>query len=85
MNFDPRSANINTEMGVLIESRGLAEALARLIERDFAPANSWRDEVDGKGVVTWTNDREVVTRQPARSWWQRVEDVIFMAFPRDLY
>jgi hypothetical protein len=25
------------------------------------------------------------TRQPARNFWQRVEDVIFMAFPRDLY
>jgi hypothetical protein len=27
----------------------------------------------------------VVTRQPARSAWQRVEDVFFMLFPKELY
>jgi cardiolipin synthase C len=85
MNFDPRSAGINSEMGVFVESRGLADALAKLMERDLSPANSWRVEVDAKGELTWTNDRETVTSQPARNFWQRVEDVIFMAFPRDLY
>ena len=74
MNFDPRSANINTEMGVFIDSPGLAAALAGLIERDMLPANSWRVEAADDG-----------TRQPARNFWQRVLDVIFMAFPRDLY
>jgi putative cardiolipin synthase len=85
MNFDPRSAAINSEMGVIIDSPGLAEALAKLIERELLPANSWRVEIDDTGRVVWINDRETVTRQPARSGWQRIEDVIFMAFPRDLY
>jgi putative cardiolipin synthase len=85
MNFDPRSASINSEMGVLVDSPGLAEALARAIERDMALQNSWRVDVDASGAMTWTNDRETVTRQPARNWWQRVEDVFFMAFPRQLY
>jgi cardiolipin synthase C len=85
MNFDPRSADINTEMGVVIESRSLAEEFAGLIERDAQPANSWQLNLDDKGRVTWTNDRETVTRQPARSFRQRVEDVIFMAFPKELY
>jgi len=84
MNFDPRSANINTEMGVLIESKGLAEALAGVIERDLLPANSWRVEL-ADGGLRWVNDRETVTQQPARSWWQRVQDVIFMAFPKEIY
>lgn len=85
MNFDPRSANLNTEMGVIVESPGLAEALAALIERDARPANSWRVTVDERGKLGWTNDRETVRLQPARSWWQRVEDVFFMAFPVNLY
>jgi cardiolipin synthase C len=85
MNFDPRSATLNSEMGVIIESPGLAEALARLIERDLQPANSWRIEIDDKGGLVWINDRETVTRQPARNFWQRVEDVIFMMAPRSLY
>ena len=85
MNFDPRSSRINSEMGVVVESRDLADALAQNIERDLLPTNSWHVELDQSGKLRWTNDRESVTRQPARSWWQRVEDVIFMAFPRDLY
>jgi putative cardiolipin synthase len=85
MNFDPRSASINSEMGVIVESRGLAEALAALIERDMLPANSWRVELDDDRGLKWVNDRESVTAQPARNWWQRVEDVFFMAFPKELY
>lgn len=85
MNLDPRSALVNTEMGVVIRSRGLAEALAKLIERDLQPANSWRVELDAEGELRWVNDRETVTRQPARNWWQRVEDVFFMIFPKEYY
>ena len=79
MNLDPRSANINTEMGVFIHSAGLADALARRIERDMSLANSWRVDIAADGSLAWTNDRETVTRQPARNWWQRVQDIIFMA------
>lgn len=85
MNYDPRSARINTEMGVFIESRGLGEALARLMERDMQPENSWRVEMDGDGGLRWSNDEEVVTIQPARNWWQRVEDVLFQAVPKEYY
>jgi len=85
MNFDPRSANVNSEMGVFIDSAGLAGQLARQIERDLQPANSWRVEIEKDGTVVWINDRETVTSQPARNFRQRVEDVFFMAFPRDLY
>jgi len=85
MNLDPRSALINTEMGVVIKSPGLAEALAKLIERDMEPANSWRVELTGDGELRWVNDKETVTRQPARSWWQRVQDVFFQMFPKEYY
>jgi putative cardiolipin synthase len=36
MNFDPRSADINTEMGVIIDSPVLAEQLALIMERDMS-------------------------------------------------
>jgi putative cardiolipin synthase len=85
MNYDPRSAMINTEMGVFIESRELAEELAQLIERDMNPANSWRVELDSEGELRWINDVETVTSQPARNWWQRVQDVIFKSVPKEYY
>lgn len=85
MNYDRRSAQINTEMGVFVESPGLAAALAQLIERDVQPANSWRVELAADGGLRWVDDKETLTSQPARNWWQRVEDVIFMAFPKEMY
>ena len=41
-NLDPRSMNLNTEMGWLVESESLAEEVARSIEQDIAAGNSWR-------------------------------------------
>jgi putative cardiolipin synthase len=41
-NLDPRSANLNTEVGVLIESEALGEQLTANIERDMLPENSWQ-------------------------------------------
>lgn len=85
MNYDPRSAEINTEMGVFVDSPGLAEALAALIERDTQPINSWRVELTEEDDLRWVTADQQVTCQPARNWWQRVEDLVFMAFPKELY
>jgi putative cardiolipin synthase len=41
-NLDPRSANLNTEVGALIESESLARQLTQSIERDIRPENSWQ-------------------------------------------
>jgi putative cardiolipin synthase len=85
MNLDPRSAELNSEMGVVVESPGLAAELAAAMERDMAPENSWRVTLDSRGDVRWTAGTLESTRQPARDFWQRVQDVVFMLFPRDLY
>ncbi len=61
-NLDPRSTNLNTEVGVLIDNRELARQLTASIERDIQPENSWHttadfnpdDEVDfGKRLKVW--------------------------------
>jgi putative cardiolipin synthase len=85
MNFDPRSAAINTEMGIVIESPSLSVELAELMERDMQPANSWHVQLDEDGKLYWESSDAVVTRQPARSFWQRVQDVFFMMFPEEMY
>lgn len=85
MNLDPRSAQLNTEMGIFIESRGLGEALAALMERDMQPENSWQVTLGPGARLVWSHDSQRTERQPARHWWQRVEDVFFMAFPKELY
>ncbi|MCU0919112.1 MAG: phospholipase D family protein [Burkholderiaceae bacterium] len=85
MNLDPRSSDINSEMAVIVESKGLAADVAALIRRDMQPENSWRVEIDAQGRLRWANNVETVTQQPARNFWQRIEDIIFMAFPREYY
>jgi putative cardiolipin synthase len=48
-NFDPRSQNLNTEVGVVIRDDVLARQVEASIETDMAPDNSWdaaRDDPD---------------------------------------
>lgn len=45
-NLDPRSANLNTEVGILVDSIELARQLTESIERDIAPGNSWQSTID---------------------------------------
>jgi putative cardiolipin synthase len=42
MNLDPRSQQINSEMGVVIESSSLGAELAEVMERDMGPEDAWR-------------------------------------------
>lgn len=57
-NMDPRSTHLNTEIGLVIESPALAQAVAALIERDMAPHNSWRLELTAEGKMEWVTRRE---------------------------
>ena len=45
-NFDPRSENLNTEVGVIIHDEALARAVEAAIETDMAPGNSWNAATD---------------------------------------
>jgi len=40
-NLDPRSAHLNTEVGVLLDNAQVAAQVEQAIERDMAPENSW--------------------------------------------
>ena len=45
-NLDPRSANLNTEVGVIIDSEKLAYQVEASIETDMQPENSWNSATD---------------------------------------
>lgn len=48
-NFDPRSQNLNSEVGVIVRDEALARQVEASIETDMAPENSWdaaRDDPD---------------------------------------
>jgi len=83
-NFDPRSGNLNTEMGVIIYDADLGEAFASGLEahyRDFA----YEVFLDADGKVRWRGyegDEEVVfTTEPHTSWWDRFVVSFIGLFP----
>ncbi|MEO6361858.1 MAG: phospholipase D family protein [Caldimonas sp.] len=45
-NFDPRSANLNTEVGAIIHDEALARSVEAAMEIDMGPANSWNARGD---------------------------------------
>jgi putative cardiolipin synthase len=45
-NLDPRSANLNTEIGVLIHNPQLAAQVEQQIQTDMQPENSWNAKTD---------------------------------------
>ena len=85
MNLDPRSEILNSEMGVIVDSPPLAEKLAERMLRDMDGANSWQVVRTDDGELRWRSSAGELTSQPARSFSQRILNVIFKAFPADLY
>jgi putative cardiolipin synthase len=85
MNLDPRSAQINTEMGAFVDSPELAEELAALILRDMSGENAWQVQMDDAGEIFWRNNEETLTNQPARDGLQRVMNVIMKVAPKEQF
>ncbi len=75
-NFDPRSARINTELGVIIRSPELAERVTADIDAALAK-QTFEVFLNDQGKLRWRgfeNGEEVIYRkEPQTSWWQRIE------------
>lgn len=79
-NLDPRSSELNTELGIAIHSEALSHEAAATIERDLEPDRAWRLGLEprrsaGLGVV-WYGLRDGVmarlTEEPDATWLQRL-------------
>lgn len=58
-NFDPRSACINTELGILVEDGGLATGLSELFTEEIAQS-TYRLTLGERGEVVWIDERDDV-------------------------
>jgi putative cardiolipin synthase len=76
LNLDPRSIDINTEMGVMIDSRDLAISLADNAERRI-PGLAYQLKLDDKNKISWhatiDGQQVVETREPQTSGWRRFQ------------
>ncbi|MGB6030012.1 MAG: phospholipase D family protein, partial [Rhodanobacter sp.] len=74
-NLDPRSANLNTEMGVLFDDPGLARDLRQEYLRLAAPVLSYAVRRGADGSTQWldrsTQPPQVLEHEPDTSWWLR--------------
>jgi len=62
-NLDPRSENLNTEVGIIARDPELARAVKREIEIDMAPGNSWNVRLEGHN-----NDTSIFKRSKLFLW-----------------
>ncbi|MDW2982257.1 MAG: phospholipase D family protein [Rhodanobacter sp.] len=74
-NLDPRSANLNTEMGVLFDDPALASDLRQEYLRLAAPALSYRLRRGADGSTQWLDRSvqppQVLEHEPEAGWWLR--------------
>jgi len=89
MNLDPRSADINTEIGLRIDSPALASRLIELLTADrFESAYRLRLAAHGEGiewVATEDGAETVYTNEPEVSIWRRLSLILSTPWiPEDL-
>lgn len=74
-NFDPRSANLNTELGFVINSPRLAQRINQAFY-DEIPAHAYHVKMMPSGRIYWTEQQEAgvktYTSEPNSKLWRRV-------------
>jgi putative cardiolipin synthase len=85
-NFDPRSAKLNTEMGVVIESAALAKGIDEVFESRI-PGAAYEVRLSNAGAVQWMERRDgaqvAYDREPGTSFWRRAAVRVMSLLPID--
>ncbi len=84
LNFDPRSASLNTEMGVLFTHPGLVDDVEAVFKEETCPANSFRLTLEN-GRLHWhdseNNRSRVLHREPEAGFVRRLTAGIIGILP----
>ena len=84
LNFDPRSARLNTEMGIVLDSPEIAADMRQEL-RQMAPEYAYKVILDPKGRrLRWQDpDRpgEILKNEPDAGLWKRLFSNILSLFP----
>ena len=76
-NFDPRSRDLNSEIGLVVSNREFAQEVVTVMNRDFDPENSYRLYLNENGKLRWElknpdGSITVYTHDPGASIWKRM-------------
>jgi putative cardiolipin synthase len=84
-NLDPRSAYINTEAGIFVESPELTARLLKYMDEGIAPDNSYRVMLDENDRMVWITEIEGEEvryyKDPQSTWGQRFVSGFIGLFP----
>lgn len=81
LNLDPRSEFLNTEIGMFIKNDELASIVHNTFIDDLNDGRYWRVTYNKEGRLNWQYRDEIRSRQPARSFWQRIRKTAFSLLP----
>lgn len=77
-NFDPRSAMLNTELGVVIKHPGMTQQVSDTLEQQL-PRMAYKVELDDRKNLTWTglnpqppHEPQVFQKDPGTNWFKRL-------------
>ena len=73
-NFDPRSANLNTEIGVILNSQPLAVGVHKTMDANLKKY-AYKLVLDSKQKINWQRETPqgvvTLTKEPKMKWWQK--------------
>jgi len=88
-NLNLRSVYLNSEIGLVVKSRELAERIAADIKENMRKENSWRVMQDENGMLFWTgwkNGKQVrYLSEPETGFWRRLKSGLFSLLPVEKY
>jgi putative cardiolipin synthase len=83
-NWDPRSVDINTEMGIYLDAPGLTGPALERFERAL-PTSAYRLRLTEAGAIEWLgreNGQEVIYHdEPEASFWKKFSAGIYGLLP----
>ncbi len=86
-NFDPRSADLNTEMGFVIDSPAMAQRMSSVLDKQIM-ARAYEVRLAPDGQLRWVERNAAGTEtwhatEPGASWWQRGSVALMALLPID--
>lgn len=81
-NLSTRSIYLNTETGLVMHSRQVAEEELARIEQAMAPGNAWRVRRDAAGRLSWeAGENQRRRAEPAAGFWRRLGSRLLRLLP----
>jgi putative cardiolipin synthase len=84
-NFDPRSANLNAEDAILVDSPALAAKVVAFTENGMDQSNSYQLKLESNGDLGWyfsdKNQYFRYDREPGENFWGYITQEVYSMLP----